>query len=806
MPVSPFDIARSHVRLPIGRNYGALKTALRDWRRYTEQTPLGSKVAFPAALCIEVRRPSPAALLSTASSASGAAAVFRGASGGGGGMFASRLSAWKQRHGLSGKDTTTTSSHGTEGREGLLPHVHRTLVPLSLYTALLPWEVQRGLSLTELTLPTTTADNVADADAVQASASASSSAVGNDNDDADPYGVVTTAEVAKDTATASAETIPGMLFLLDLQSVQANGGQIGFWSGAITRPIDVCFFSPTQSASVAGPGNSFSRMRDRDVAMQVEDNEIAPAVVAKFFPKNELRSPRYALRLHTYGHLDPFPWCEAVEGNNDDGDGDDEERCFSVEATHTRENEEDAATLPRFVLETVRHAVSAGVTRAMQESLADYARVYGDEGLAILKTATATVSNNRKGAAGPQQQRQQNDDEAVELDITLDLSAALRDDLVNKAQLHAHYVSMIEEAVAGYAGALSRPVVSDAADAPLGQDDDIDNNGIHTSDGGDDGSSDPSQRRMQVWLSETEQVWVTPAKLAAMQREQTRKHDQTPCEAKLADEEAEAAAAMSDAAGADANGGERDDDDDDDAYLAETETEQEQQQEEDDSHLVATTSRGATDRKNIGNAASAAFATAAREGGTSAARSIGRQSPMLADEDEGRPSYLAPSFTGRHEAATLNSNSNSSSSSSSSSVAHLVSADKMARYVKTSSDAPILPPIDYELLDLCMRLGVGTTAILYHYYERILREWRAELLGMRAAAKQQQKQGTTTTQSAEAPVQSSPSSRIADSDIARMSAMVHDPSLQVPEEMRSLVDAVAKARGIIAAPTVVVVG
>lgn len=173
-------------------------------------------------------------------------------------------------------------------------------------------------------------------------------------------------------------------------------------------------------------------------------------------------------------------------------------------------------------------------------------------------------------------------------------------------------------------------------------------------------------------------------------------------------------------------------------------------------------------------AASAVAAQPARSEAVSAARSISLQSPILRDEEEGRPSYLAPSFVGRHEAPALQSS------------AVVLSADKLARYPRTYSHMQELPPVDYELYELCMRLGVGQQSVLYHYHERILHEWRRELHRLR------QQQQPKTCGAPESPHVTAPS-RLAKEDVQRMVGLVRDRSLQLPSDMVSLVEAVAAA-------------
>lgn len=81
---------------------------------------------------------------------------------------------------------------------------HCVTVPLQLHTAVLPWEVSRGLSHQRLSLT---------------------------------------------PQPSGAGVTPGMLFMLDLPSVASQGGRVSFWSGGISEPIDLLFFSPASAPS-----------------------------------------------------------------------------------------------------------------------------------------------------------------------------------------------------------------------------------------------------------------------------------------------------------------------------------------------------------------------------------------------------------------------------------------------------------------------------------------------------------------------------------------------------------------------------
>ncbi|CCD13684.1 hypothetical protein, unlikely [Trypanosoma congolense IL3000] len=99
---SVFDIARSHITLPVSKDGSALRQVLRDWLSYSERVPLQKKPAFPAELSVTVYAP-------------------RG---------------------------------GTPHEAQIArPLRYTRRVPLLLWTAVLPWEVQRGLSMSLLEPP-----------------------------------------------------------------------------------------------------------------------------------------------------------------------------------------------------------------------------------------------------------------------------------------------------------------------------------------------------------------------------------------------------------------------------------------------------------------------------------------------------------------------------------------------------------------------------------------------------------------------------------------------------------------------------
>ncbi|CAD2221685.1 hypothetical protein AGDE_03839 [Angomonas deanei] len=95
--LSPLDIARRHTTLAVNKSYPLLKQILQEWKTYSEEVPLQAKPHYAATLHINVHRP-----------------------------------------------------YQTEKEKGT--HVYTKSVPMDLWTSVLPWEVQRGLSLAHLSL------------------------------------------------------------------------------------------------------------------------------------------------------------------------------------------------------------------------------------------------------------------------------------------------------------------------------------------------------------------------------------------------------------------------------------------------------------------------------------------------------------------------------------------------------------------------------------------------------------------------------------------------------------------------------
>ncbi|KAG5508540.1 hypothetical protein GH5_06790 [Leishmania sp. Ghana 2012 LV757] len=807
-PRSVYDIAKSHIQLPINRDYNALKRVLRDWLVYSTHTPLQEKPTFAAELVITVTRMPPASLSNMAPGEGGISAATLG------NARATRRAGrwralWNRCEGHAGardsafeaKLTSATSSTAPT----IPPYVYRKVVPLHVWTAVLPWEMQRGLSFSDLRLP----PNLSSSRGVESGATVPSYKTAEEEvshdpsvavassglpmrpprqrqqeeegatEEEDPYGVVTPSiaslENSTNAAAASAGTslgpaatataaaavssisitppAPAMLFLSDLHSSRTHG--IGFWSGAIRQPIDVLFVGPTLPGSVGGNSASFRQLRKQDGLALVMDNKISSGVLHRFFPLQEVRSPSSSptasaspvtFRVHSFGHLDPLPL--SLHPSRLGVDDRREEYCglsFTVSPDAPFNTPEEA---PRYVFEVPRHTLRPAVAAALEESRhahQEYLRAYAARGGSFGKAARA-VCNGGVTATKPSEEAA--DDAAI--DLVVNLSKQLRADLFAKAQLCVEYVSSLEEAIAHYARMLNTGAAA-SAEVPL------DGGSSHQADGGAGRG-----RSKKVWLSEDEFRWMTPEELKGVSAGGTANEQQAHASSSIsADQEGvfnepeEEAAATSQVGGEGVG-----------AVGAVTEA------------MQRNTPATFVPRAN----ADALIATScpvkahpAQPEAVSATRSISLQSPILRDEEEGRPSYLVPSFVGRHEAPALQSST------------VVLSADKLARYPRTHSHMPELPPVDYELYELCMRLGVGQQSVLYHYHERILHEWRRELHLRRRWQQQQQSRGASEPAPTAAP------SRLAEEDVQRMVSLVRDRSLQLPSDMVSLVEAVAAA-------------
>lgn len=683
-----FDVVKPHLKLPIHQSYAALKQALRDWHHYATAVPLQNKPRFPAEIHVIITRPrSPIAAGSVCNTAN-------------------RTKWWKR----SSVDST----------EAAPPHIYRKIIPLSVWTAVLPWEMQRGLSFSKLMSPSALKGK-------SLAAAPTDTAVS----DADPYGVVSTVSASSTphhllppcrsgkvvTTTVSPtrsvdEVLPAMLFLCDTKSTRENG--IGFWSGAIVDPIDVLFISPTLPASIAA-SPSFRQLQQQDQVMLAEDpHSSSPSLetMRLFFPQNEMQSASTTFRLHSFDHLDPLPPPPHPRRRLLDAEDADDQR-YTVVPQHPYDRV--GANAPRYVMETVRHTIQPAVQSALRES-------------------AAALRAEQAGGTPPGE---------AEIDIQLHFSAALREDIAAKAQLHVEYVTGLERAVAHFAAQINveveRKSGNAAAEPDAVGDDEV---GV-----GCNAGEDPN-KRIKVWFSEHESHWMTEAELQKWQSSHSQEADTTKA-AKVFDEEVDA------------------------AYLREPKGEDMGKNKSDAVASVTVPVTRQMTSENVPQTSTIRFQPIQPDA-VSPHRSIAAQSPILAEEDEARPSYLAPSFIGRHDAAAFQRHGD----------AVVVSAKKLMRYPETHSHMPALPPIDYELLDLSLRLGIGQQTVLYHYYERMLRELHKELKRRQNRAIQNESPSLPHQASVDEPV-------IPEEAMKLLVALVRDASLQIPSEMTDLVEAVA---------------
>ncbi|GET87634.1 hypothetical protein, conserved [Leishmania tarentolae] len=792
-----YDIVKSHIQLPINRDYNALKFVLRDWMAYSTHTPLQEKPTFAAELVITITRTSPTSLGTVTQSTGGISGTAVGKA-----RSARREGRWwalwdtrESYEGAGGPSLAAKVAGAASSSAPIIPpYVYRKIVPLHVWTAVLPWEMQRGLSFSDLQVPpnvlsargtesgaSASPDKIVANEVAQDSSGAGAAAVADprarsgipmqppqqrqqgtvvDAEEEDPYGVVTspitflegnsasaaaalagsplgaaataTAAAAATSSFSTTPAVPAMLFLSDMRTTKAHG--IGFWSGAIRQAIDVLFVGPTLPSAVSGASASFRQLRQQDGVALVMENKISSEMLHRFFPLHEIGSPSASsatFRVHSFGHLDPLP--SSLHPSRL-GVDDRQEEYRGLSFTVTPDAPYSLEEAPRYVFEVPRHTLRPAVAAALKESCSAYQqqlRTSAARGRAHGKAATPIHNCD---VAGSKQFGQVEDD--VSIDLVVNLSEQLRADLYAKAKLCVEYVSLLEEAIAHYARMLNTGA-SAAAEVPLDE-----MSRTHAGAGPEAGAD--SGKRMKVWLSEHEFRWMTPAELKqASKNEASTVRQAQESSSVHADEE--------------------------DVFQESCEEAASMTQMKDDGVAVVDAVAQATPRDA---ATSAVAAQPAQPGAVSAAHSISLQSPILQDEEEARPSYLAPSFVGRHEAPALQNS------------AVVLSADKLARYPRTHSHMQELPPVDYELYELCMRLGVGQQSVLYHYHERILHEWRRELHRLR----QQRNTG-----GAPDPPHIAAPSHLSKEDVQRMVGLVRDRSLQLPSDMVSLVEAVAAA-------------
>nr|CCC47941.1 conserved hypothetical protein [Trypanosoma vivax Y486] len=631
---SAFDIARSHIALPVRSSSNAIRQVLRDWQHYTESVPLQQKSSHVAELCIAVHA----------------------------------MPENSQRC-----EFTTTKGRLRKVSEQKIQTTHRRSVhtkriPLRLWTALLPWEVQRGLSMSSLELPKAGVGLSEDSDRMKQQERVSARTLGDC--DEDPFGIVSTAPPGgipprshssqAQLSTDGESDIPGMLFVM---TTDAAASGLCFWSGAIQQPIDLAFIAPVEPAATRLP--SFKEMRRKQLGSQPVQYDRS-----RFFPDGELESPTVEFAVQSYSYLDPFPHCEknlhgqgdgisSREGHKRNGESGDSllGRQHTVQPEYVDGNDGSI----RYVLETRRHLFRDGIASALSEYRLLQHRISGSDGNPF------TPTNNPMDVSTEGLQNHEN----VELIITLVLSDGLIDELREKARLHTNYVTPLEEHL----------------------------------------------RRLIKAQSGT--------CLNSSERDNLSGSKEGDCRVR---------------------------------------------------------DRGAKMSDHTSNMATAAAITSTNiirppvPMDTHGQERITARSPMLVDEMEGQPRVTAPSIIGRHEAPTLGEAQREHKL--------LVSASALARLSNTTPRMPVIPPLDYELFDLCLRLGLCRHDIIYYQYGRIIRQWKMELLYLRGRRTRDVKANGDND------------AELHETDVRRMLRLVRDPSLQVPSEFSACVEAVAKIRQI----------
>lgn len=623
---SVFDIARSHVTFPVSRDGTALRRVLKDWLDYTECQSLQAKPAFPAELCITVHP-----------SVKSMSRVY-----------------------TQGDPKMSGEVCRRPGEAASLSYTKR--VRLLLWSAVLPWEVQRGLSMSVLE-PPGNGGSVLGEVGVRHGLGGSGGAVDGGSAVAtkgwkeveDSLGVVTdpTTGTAADfvsgpqCSTLGASIIPGMLFVMSPESA-AQG--LCFWSGAIRQPIDIAFIAPVEPPAADTP--SFSELRQRRLQLSLEGYDIS-----RFFPDGELESPTVTFAVQSHSYLDPFPDCE--QRDQQVGCGSSRERNKGIEDsrryTATPEGVGRGNENVRYVLETRRNLLRDSIRSALRECRCTHGGV-------VWASNTGCAADGNPTGTGECD---------VEVTISLTLSDELKEDLREKARLYTNYVVPLEGHVRRHIKCLSGISPHPKGDAT-------------------DGSDALQQKGTEAVWGEEGYVctngsapFVAPPPII-----------KPPLPVKVGT-------------------------------------------------LASTRPR----------------------------------SPMLADEAEGRPTRLAPSVFGRHDAPALQRAQQECN--------QLISASALARIPNTSPRAPEIPPIDYEIFDLCLRLGLCQSEAIYYFYGRIMREWSKELRRLRAAKSH-----------GEGGVNDGNDMVLREEDVHRMLRLVHDPSLQVPPELSACVEAVASLRKI----------
>lgn len=629
---SPEQLVRQHLQhglIPkrIYHDVKAFKRVLRDWIHVVEADPLQAKQSYPALLELEVRHVPKAPTL--------------------------------EQHRL---------SHPVESSSCSLPSF-TTTTPMKLWLSLLPWEVQRGLSKAELTLPAvepreadSSHHSIVSQDKKREQTKHEQEKKHKEEEEEDELGIVFSH--SSSTSVAPSPTVPGMLFILDLPGVRARRGEVNFWSGAIQSSIDVLFFRPlptdcyhascgvwqVNGSSTAPPQQICPpqpasppasplyplQAHDHRERLKAGESPFSPRVANTFFPAGDLEllrtgphpaattavSPLITLQLHEASYLDPFLTAGEEEGNE-------VSKRRTVTGTST-----NGGPFSHYVLECPRHTLKQAIEAALQRA----------------KIKTNGVST-------------------VHVHASLKLSAELEQAMISRAQVYCEYCAALEEAM-----------------------------GKH----------------------------LKEMMMAGMKME---------CDSG-------------------------------------TDLEELVEEVEDENDRVSTL----VPASSSFSLPSEDQRRPSRVGRSTDIQSIEDVSPALIEEAEGRPATYSPSFLHPlHHAAASSSTT-------------VKSALQASRYPATHA-APWVdirtscgsPPLDYELLSAAFRLGIGLGSVQRWCYERLLMDWRVEVLRIR---KEKKRKGEAVERA----------SCISESDLQCFLSLVQDPSLQFPEELGALVEVVAEHR------------
>lgn len=489
---SVLDIVKEHARVPLNEDISLVLTLLEGWHRYTYCTSLEEKESFPSELWVKCY---PAA---------GEGERPAGA--------APPLHPLRQPSGAGAEDTGDSRAF-----------IKR--FPMQLWSAVLPWEVQKGLSLSPLRAPSGCGigDGAVEREKKQKEeeeVKVAGSSAGEDRGVGaeDPFGVVTPTTDAPSGGGAAGEQgrcaqapdrTPGMLFLMDNASDTAaaaadddgdNGSVLRFWSGAILEPIDVLFCA-YRFPSIITHNHSFAKLLQRTAAEKSEqDKEISSKVIRRYFPYKEYENSLYnnlegnnnyrvngsaasaRLVVTSHGHLDPFPFVVQRYTGRSAAPARGGKWKFTISSSEGGGGGE----APRMVLETTFAFLQTCVQQAVAEAEAGGRRV-------------------------------------AEIEVELKLSSQLTHDLLQKSHINCEYVGDVERYVRRYLKLLNTPFYYGGRGGGGGDGDGP--TPAESSADGDDG------QRVKVWVSEEECVYMTMSEIRQLQRENIRKAAQTPQDA-----------------------------------------------------------------------------------------------------------------------------------------------------------------------------------------------------------------------------------------------------------------------------------